>query len=93
MKTVSLIACAATLLTATGTALADADAGKALHDENCLKCHGPEIYTREDHRVKDLAGLKKQVSRCELSLGLKWFDEDIDNVVEYVNANFYKFEK
>jgi len=93
MKAVSLYACAATLLTATGAALADIDAGKALHDDNCVKCHDSKIYTRKDHFVKDLAGLRKQVSRCELSLGLQWFDEDVDNVVEYINANYYKFEK
>ncbi len=80
------------LLLASGLALADPQAGRALHDQHCLKCHDSSVYTRPDRRVKDLAGLRKQVQRCELSLGLTWFDQDIDHVVEYLNDNFYHFQ-
>jgi len=80
------------LLLASGLAQADPQAGRALHDQHCLKCHDTGVYTRPDRRVKDLAGLRKQVQRCELSLGLTWFDRDIDNVVDYLNSNFYRFQ-
>ncbi len=42
--------------------------------------------------MTSLAGLKKQVQRCELSQGLKWFDEDVDDVVNYLNTTYYKFK-
>lgn len=70
---------------------ADLKAGQALHDANCLKCHDSAVYTREDRRVGSLAGLRKQVIRCEQSLGLTWFDDQIDDVVHYLNTTYYKF--
>ncbi|WP_297527533.1 c-type cytochrome [Thiohalobacter sp.] len=80
------------LLLAAGPGQADPRAGRALHDQHCLKCHDTAVYTRPDRRVKDLAALRKQVQRCELSLGLTWFDQDIDKVVDYLNSNFYRFQ-
>lgn len=76
----------------TGVSAADLQAGQALHDANCLKCHDSAVYTRGDRRVGSLAGLRKQVIRCEQSLGLTWFDEQIDDVVHYLNTNYYKFQ-
>jgi hypothetical protein len=31
------------------------------------------------------------VQRCELALGLGWFDEEITGVADYLNENYYKF--
>lgn len=71
---------------------ARADTGAELHAKNCTSCHGDSVYTRKDHRVTSLAGLEKQVRRCELSLGLKWFDEEVNDVVNYLNTTYYKFK-
>lgn len=65
--------------------------GKELHEAKCKACHDASVYTRENRRVKDLAGLNTQVRRCEQALGLTWFDEDVDAVVNYLNVNYYKF--
>ena len=69
-----------------------ADNGASLHQKHCTSCHDDSVYTRKDRRVTSLAGLKKQVQRCELSQGLKWFDEDVDDVVSYLNNTYYKFK-
>ena len=50
------------------------------------------MYTRENRKVTTPAGLQKQVRRCEQTLGLQWFDEDIDDVAAYLNESFYKFK-
>jgi len=81
----------ATLLIA-GTAQARADEGQALHDAHCQKCHDSSVYTRENRRVKSLDGLRKQIRRCEQSLGLRWFDDQLDSVVRYLNDNYYRFK-
>ena len=73
-------------------AIAAADNGAALYQENCTSCHDDSVYKRQDRRVTSMAGLKKQVQRCELSLGLKWFEEDVDDVVSYLNSTYYKFK-
>jgi mono/diheme cytochrome c family protein len=64
-----------------------------LYEENCLSCHGSEIYTREGRMVTSLEGLERQVQRCETALGLRWFDEDIKDVAAYLNHHFYQFER
>lgn len=80
------------LLTAGPAAAADIQAGKKLHDQHCMQCHDSSVYTREDRRVNSLEGLHKQVRRCDQSLGLRWFDQDLENVVQYLNQTHYKFE-
>jgi mono/diheme cytochrome c family protein len=64
---------------------------EALYDENCIKCHGPEVYTRADRKVTSLDGLERQVQRCELALGLRWFDEDIADMTRFLNEKYYHF--
>jgi cytochrome c553 len=68
---------------------ADVSHGKSLQQENCMRCHDDAMYTRENRKVTSLDGLKKQVMRCEQSLGLQWFDEDVADVTEYLNATYY----
>ncbi len=70
---------------------ADTSHGKSLQQENCMSCHDDGVYTRNDRRVTTLDGLNKQVKRCELSLGLQWFDDDVNDVAGYLNESFYKF--
>jgi len=80
-------------LLATGSyALADAEHGQQLHDKHCMKCHDTGVYTREDRRVANQDALVKQVKRCELNLGLQWFDRDVNDVVQHLNQSFYKFK-
>ncbi|OOZ35729.1 cytochrome c [Solemya velesiana gill symbiont] len=71
----------------------DADTGKELVNENCYSCHGNDVYTRGNRMVQSRVGLSKQVRRCKLSLGLQWFDEDVENAAEYLNLKFYHFNK
>ena len=82
----------AALLTTGSYVLADAEHGQKLHDQQCMKCHDSGVYTREDRRVADRDALVKQVKRCELNLGLRWFDKDINDVAQYLNQSFYKFK-
>ncbi len=70
---------------------ADIARGQSLVQQHCMACHDNGIYTRPNRRVTSLPGLQKQVRRCELSLGLKWFDDDINDVTAYLNDTFYKF--
>jgi mono/diheme cytochrome c family protein len=83
------------LLFAAGTGLvhaADIGNGKQLQQKNCMSCHDDGMYTRENRKVTTPDGLTKQVRRCESTLGLQWFDEDVDDVSAYLNESFYKFK-
>jgi len=78
--------------TAAGAADVDVAHGKALVDANCYECHRNEVYTRPDRRVTSRKGLTTQVQRCELALGLKWFEDDVESAAEYLNQQFYRFK-
>ena len=81
------------LMTAGNTLLAaDIKHGKKLQQKNCMSCHDDSMYTRENRFIKDEAGLRTQVQRCESTLGLTWFDEDVDDVTAYLNKSFYHFK-
>lgn len=77
---------------------ADQANGANLHSQNCVACHssmvggdGSGLYTRTNRRVSSLPGLGKQVRRCRDNLGLTWFDDQVEDVVAYLNAKYYKF--
>ena len=81
------------LLTAFAAPLlaADIENGADLHFENCTGCHQQEVYTRSDRKVSDLASLGRQVRLCRDNLGLTWFDDEVDDVIAYLNKNYYHF--
>ena len=79
-------------LACAGSAAASPAPGEPLYEAHCLGCHGPEVYTREDRKVTSLPGLHRQVQRCELALGLRWFDDEIGAVADYLNQSYYRFE-
>lgn len=81
------------------SANAGIERGMKLHEENCIACHasrygndGTEIYTRPNHRIRNLAALETQVRRCKDNIGLTWFDDEVDDVVNYLNKTFYQFK-
>lgn len=78
---------------------ADAKRGQQMVEGNCVSCHasmfggdGSSIYTRPDRKVKSLAGLTKQVNFCKTTLGMQWFDDEVADVVGYLNDKYYKFK-
>jgi len=79
-----------TVLTGSAQA-ADIDNGEDLHFEYCTGCHGDEVYTREDRKMRDLVQLGKQVPFCQNAVGATWFDDEVDDVIEYLNQTYYHF--
>ena len=72
-------------------ASAQAPDAHALYTENCTKCHGTEVYTRDNRRVTSFGALQSQVAMCDANLGTKLFPEDLELLVEHLNTNFYRF--
>ena len=80
---------------------ADVDAGKRLVEEKkCESCHHEKtmgdakaIYLRKDRKVTSLAKLKAQVALCNSELNLQMFPDEEEQVVDYLDATYYKFGK
>ena len=87
-------------LFATTAYATDISNGKTLHNANCQSCHKSimsgepdSIYVRENRRIDSYQALQNQVNRCESNIGIAWPQEQIDDVVDYLNQQFYKFKK
>lgn len=98
MKACLLILLSTLMINAQAADSADLAAGKKLVEAHCISCHassfggdGSGIYTREYRKVRSLAGLKAQVTNCNTMLNLKWFDDDEQQVVQYLNHTYYHF--
>jgi hypothetical protein len=99
MKNILLISLIPVLASVNASAADNAlQAGKKLVDTYCINCHassyggdGSGIYTRDYRKVRSLNGLKAQVTNCNTMLNLKWFDDEEQQVVQYLNHSYYHF--
>ncbi|MCG6862392.1 MAG: cytochrome c [Chromatiaceae bacterium] len=82
------------LLAALGTnpcLAADDNSAQSLYEQSCVSCHGSEVYTREERKVGSREALESQVRRCEAALELRWFDDEIAGVTQFLNDRYYHF--
>lgn len=80
-----------TLLFSSPVWSADLENGQTLHEGNCVKCHDSGAYTRSPRRVNDLPQLGVQVRACRDNLGITWFDDEVDDVITFLNQKYYHF--
>jgi cytochrome c553 len=66
--------------------------GKALVEAKCTGCHQSEVYTSKTRKVVNLDGLKKQVAACSDAAKTGWTEVQKDEVVAFLNTEFYKFK-
>jgi cytochrome c553 len=67
--------------------------GKRLHDASCTGCHDAAVYTRKDHRVRSLDGLKQQVENCTHMAQKEFSPADKQDILKYLNDEFYHFDQ
>jgi mono/diheme cytochrome c family protein len=98
MKPFAIIAVLTLVTNAYAADKVELQAGEKLVKTHCISCHassyggdGSGIYTREYRKVRSLNGLKAQVTNCNTMLNLKWFDDDEQQVVQYLNHTYYHF--
>jgi hypothetical protein len=61
------------------------------HEAHCTRCHDSRFYTRNDRRINSFRALEAQVADCDANLATKLFPEDLSQLVEHLNRNYYKF--
>lgn len=92
MKAVLILAALSLMLGACdgGAVKGDAARGAELH-KICLDCHGTELYTRPDRKVKSGDALRKELMRWGDYYNPALTEQDIDDLYAYLNTGFYKF--
>ena len=71
----------------------DVTHGKALHDKKCMSCHDNRQYTRSGRIIHTFEDLRARVEFCDSAANAGFSSDDLGDVVEYLNVNFYKFRK
>jgi cytochrome c553 len=70
----------------------DVAEGKRLHDANCTGCHDIAVYTRKNHSVRSLDGLKQQFESCSHMAKKEFSPSEAQNIIKYLNDGFYRFQ-
>ena len=65
--------------------------GALLYDTHCIACHTKEVHWREHKLATDWQSLAAETQRWQRNLGLRWSEEEIDDVVRYLNTTIYRF--
>lgn len=72
---------------------ADRQRGKLLYTNSCTKCHTSQAHIRDNRKARNIGDIKAQVQRWVLNNSLKWTQDDINDVVHFLNVKYYKYSK
>ena len=70
---------------------ADTERGRGLYEESCTGCHAQSVHARAKRVARDFGEVRAWIERWNATLGLRWGDEEIDDVTAYLNATFYRY--
>lgn len=65
--------------------------GEKLHASKCQTCHDSSVYTRANRFVKNRDALQTQVARCKKMASADWTEQQVNDVVDYLDKQYYKF--
>lgn len=70
---------------------ADIERGRALYENHCQACHTPRVHHRADRLPVNQVELRDIVDRWQREEKLRWSEQDISDVVEYLNRTRYGY--
>lgn len=70
----------------------DLQRGQDLFQHHCLACHY-DFQRPEVRHLQSLDELRKRISAWALHTNTGWSEEEVDDVLHYLNVSFYKFPK
>ena len=68
----------------------DAANGEKLH-RSCLQCHGTEAYLPPQRKLHSLGELRRETERWADHYNPKPTPQEIEDLVAYLNRDFYRF--
>ncbi|MEZ5875281.1 MAG: hypothetical protein R3D30_10810 [Hyphomicrobiales bacterium] len=70
----------------------DSVEGQRLFDANCTKCHGTEVFSRDDRKVQSLDALREQLVGCAHMANKEFSESEMQDLLKYLNDTFYHFD-
>jgi mono/diheme cytochrome c family protein len=75
-----------------GSALAETfDRGQALYENHCQTCHEEQVHMRDSRRTSSIEDLRQRVASWSYHAALGWSEEEVADVVDYLDRRFYHF--
>jgi mono/diheme cytochrome c family protein len=65
--------------------------GQLLYENHCMACHESIVHIRTQQQVQSLPELQAQVGRWAEYLQLRWSKEEVEDVVDYLDRQYYQF--
>ena len=71
----------------------DSEGKKLFNEAKCMACHEYSSFSYKKDKINSFKRLHKQVKRCESGNNVGWFEEEVLDVTEYLNRDFYHFKQ
>jgi len=71
----------------------DLERGRLLYENHCTVCHQSTVHIRTNRKAHSLPDVAKQVHRWSEELKLGWSAEERDDVLRYLDREFYHFSR
>jgi hypothetical protein len=69
-----------------------ASRGQLLYENHCSSCHECAVHAHDSKRLRSLSELRGVVWRWAEQSRLRWKEEDVEDVVRFLNSRYYQFE-
>ena len=69
------------------------DAKELFKDADCMSCHNNEDFSPKEKKVTNFRKLHMAVDACRFANDADWFDDESQEVTEYLNDKYYHFKK
>ena len=75
-----------------GAQVPDIGRGRALYENHCQVCHTPGVHSRINRLAITRAEVRELVDNWQSQQALRWHDQDIEDVVEFLDRTRYRFK-
>jgi len=81
----------AVAVAASGAGIPDLERGRALYQNHCVVCHTPKVHSRPNRIPLTINELRQIVRDWAKGENLHWGEQEITDVVWYLNETTYRF--
>ncbi len=72
---------------------ADVKRGQMLYENHCTQCHESRMHILARRTVSTMTDVRFQIDRWQQELRLNWDNEDINDVLGFLDTRYYQFKR